>query len=151
MTWIGNGAINMAPFLRSPTMSPWPTAKHRLDRKSRRTASPKRRASYSRSMAHRKRRLIIVSGVKKASQPIGESFLFCCFALPHHEHLPAKLFELGRVLKVTPSVSFQLWTPIVLACLRCVGLLASLVRMPKTTVDRDDLPQSSKNQIGPSG
>src|ERR1700730_222254 len=106
---------------------------------------------YSRSMAHRQRRLIIISRVKKASQPVGESFLFCYFALPHHEHLPAKLFELGRVLKVTPSVSFQLWIPIVLACLRCVCLLASLVRMPKTTVNQDYLPQSSKNQIGPAG
>ena len=77
---------------------------------------------------------------EKAFEPMNECFLLSGFALPHYEHFPAKLFQLGGIFKVTLPVSLQLRTPIVRPGLRQVIFFAPLVGMPEATMHKNDLP-----------
>jgi hypothetical protein len=69
-------------------------------------------------------------------------------ASPNNEHLPAKFFQFQDVPLITLDVTGQLFLPESLVTCRSCGSMASLVFVPKTTMDENDLLVSGKDYIG---
>jgi len=73
------------------------------------------------------------------------------FARPDDKVVPSKFFQPPLILGISDLIAFEFREPIGGARFGCVAVYATLVLMPKTAVDEDDLASSSEHQIRLTG
>lgn len=85
---------------------------------------------------------------KKAEQPPAKYIHVLGFTFPDCHHSPSEPTKLLSAPPIPLDISAQLQGPIAHPRFRSPSVLASLVVMPKTAVDEDDLSPSREHQIG---
>jgi len=87
---------------------------------------------------------------KESQQPPTQHIHVLGLTFPDRQHLPSEPTKLLHASLIPFDISAQLQSPITDSRLRSSSVFASLVMMPKTTVDEDDLSPCREYQIGRS-
>lgn len=90
-----------------------------------------------------------------ANVEVFEDFRTSCLvaelAFPNTNDIPASIDEVGLVSTIPESVSIDLAFPEISVCFGCLGMLATLVTMPKTTVNEDYGSVFGQHDVGCAG
>ena len=93
----------------------------------------------------------IIQGPDQFAQSTFSAFGFFEFARPNDNDLPPLLLELLVIALVASHVLPELFQPKLLSCARSRGPFASLMPMPKTTVNKDGGLVFRQHQVRFSG
>lgn len=85
---------------------------------------------------------------KESQKPATQQVHLLSFTFPDYQHFPSQATKLLNAPPIPFYISTQLQSPIADSRLRSPSVFASLVMMPKTTVNEDDFSPCWEHQVG---